>query len=192
MDKPMNCLKLLLPLLALTYALPAPADIYKCRLPNGQAEISNTPCSAGNTLKTRPDENVSEADRQQAERDLERMRGYVEKREAAQRADAAGEYERLRLQAGQRSASRSAYGNYSNADECLRDVSQMVLNATQRALQEADCRQLPPREPSIVGSPYPIAVPTYYAPPLPPHPPKPPKKREPEQEAPRMSILPRR
>lgn len=189
----MNFWKLLFPLLALTFSLPAPAEIYKCRLANGQAEISNTPCSAGNTLKVRPEERVSEADRQQAERDLERMRDYVDKREAAQRAESASEFERQRLQAGQRAASRSSYGSYGNADECLRDVAQMVLSAAQRAQLEADCRQLVPRETTAVSSPYyyPAGVPIYVAPPMAPHPPKPPAKK-PEPEPPKMSILPRR
>lgn len=186
----MNPLKLLLPLAALLFSATAAADIYKCRLPNGQTEISNTPCAAGATLKTRPEERVSEADRQQAERDLERMRDYVDKREAAQRAETAGEFERQRLQAGQRASSPVAPGNYSNADECLRDVAQMALGATQRAQLEAECRQIAPRAPAAISSPYPVVVPVYVTPP--PHPHKPPKRQEPPPEAPKMSILPRR
>lgn len=187
----MNLLKLLLPLLPLMFSVPVAAEIYKCRLPSGQSEISNTPCSAGNTLKTRPEERVSDADRQQAERDLERMRDYVEKREAAQRVESAGELERQRLQAGQRSVG-SVSGNYSNAEECLRDVSQMALNAMQRAQLEADCRQIAPRAPTAISTPYPVAIPVYVVPPLPPHPPRPPKKHDREPEPPKMSILPRR
>lgn len=186
----MNPLKFLPPLAALIFSSMVSADIYKCRLPNGQTEISNTPCAAGATLKTRPEERVSEADRQQAERDLERMRDYVDKREAAQRAESAADYERQRLQASQRVATPIATGNYSNADECLRDVAQMALGATQRAQMEAECRQIAPRAPAAISSPYPVVVPVYIAPPPTPHPPKPPKK--PEPEAPKMSILPRR
>lgn len=186
----MNPLKFLPPLTALIFSSMVSADIYKCRLPNGQTEISNTPCAAGATLKTRPEERVSEADRQQAERDLERMRDYVDKREAAQRAESAGDYERQRLQASQRLSSPIATGNYSNADECLRDVAQMALGATQRAQMEAECRQIAPRAPTAISSPYPVVVPVYVAPPPTPHQPKPPKK--PEPEAPKMSILPRR
>lgn len=186
----MNPLKLLLPLAALSFSATVAADIYKCRLPNGQTEISNTPCAAGATLKTRPEERVSEAERQQAERDLERMRDYIDKREAAQRAESAGDLERQRLQASQRVATPIAAGNYSNADECLRDVAQMALGATQRAQMEAECRQIAPRAPTAISSPYPVVVPVYVTPPPPPHPSKPPKK--PEPEAPKMSILPRR
>lgn len=188
----MNLLKLLLPLLALTLSLPGTADIYKCRLPNGQTEISNTPCAAGATLKTRPEERVSDAERQQAERDLERMRDYIDKREAAQRAESAGDLERQRLQASQRASSPVAAGNYSNADECLRDVAQMALGAAMRAQLEAECRQIAPRAPAAISSPYPVVVPVYVGPPPPmPHP-KPPKRQEPQPEAPKMSILPRR
>lgn len=187
----MNLLKLLPPLLALTLSLPVAADIYKCRLANGQTEISNTPCAAGATLKTRPEERVSEADRQQAERDLERMRDYIDKREAAQRAESAGDLERQRLQASQRASPPTATGNYSNADECLRDVAQMALGATQRAQLEAECRQIAPRAPTAISSPYPVVVPVYVTPPPMPHP-KPPKRQEPPPEAPKMSILPRR
>lgn len=188
----MSALKWLPPLAALLFSVTAGADIYKCRLPSGQSEISNTPCAAGTTLKTRPEERVSEAERQQAERDLERMRDYVDKREAAQRAESAGDFERQRLQTGQRMASPIATGHYGNADECLRDVAQMVLGATQRAQLEAECRQVTPRMPASISSPYPVVVPVYVAPPPPAHPHKPPKKQEPQPEAPKMSILPRR
>lgn len=188
----MNRFKLLYPLLALALPLAAGADIYKCRLPDGRSEISNTPCAAGATLKTRPEERVSEADRARAERDLERMRDYVDKREAAQRAEAADELERQRLQAGRRGAAQISAGNYSNPDECLRDIAQMVQGAAQRAQLESECRQIVPRSPTTISSPYPVVVPVYVAPP-PPHPPKPPKKQpESVPEAPKMSILPRR
>lgn len=193
LDASMNRFKLLLSLLAAALPLAASADIYKCRLANGQMEISNTPCATGATVKVRPEERVSEADRRQAERDLERMRGYIDQREAAQRAESAGEFERQRLQAGQRAAPPSlATGSYSNADECLRDVAQMALGAAMRAQLEGECRQIAPRPPAAISSPYPVVVPVYVGPPPPmPHP-KPPKRQEPQPEAPKMSILPRR
>lgn len=182
--------QLLLSLLAAALPFAAPADVYKCRLPDGRSEISNTPCAAGATIKVRPEETVSEANREQAERDLARMRGYVEKREAAQRAETAGDLERQRLQANRRAASPIG-GGYGNPDECLRDVAQMALGAAQRAQLEADCRQLVPPPPTTIGAPYPVVVPVYVTPP--PHPSKPPKKHaEPEPETPKMSIMPRR
>ena len=68
--------RIILPLLAgLLFSTAAGAEIYKCRLPSGKVEISNTPCPSGSgTVTVRPDDNVPEASRQQAERDVERMR----------------------------------------------------------------------------------------------------------------------
>ncbi len=68
------------PLLAgLLLAQSAGAEIYKCRLPGGKVEISNSPCPGGSgTVAVRPEEAVSEANRQQAERDVARMRNFVE------------------------------------------------------------------------------------------------------------------
>ena len=75
-------------LLALCVALPASADVYKCRLPDGRIEIANAPCgkSAG-TLEQRPEESVSAERKAESERDLERQRAFVEKREAARREE---------------------------------------------------------------------------------------------------------
>lgn len=151
--------------LALANALPALAEVYKCRLPNGQTEISSQPCANGSTLAVRPEEKVSEEARQSAEQDLARARAFIEKREASQRASEAGDLERARLNAAQerqRSPQErrqpSPEHNYSNTDQCLRDVDQMVLDALQRSALEADCRRIggaPQSPPQIIYVPVP-------------------------------------
>jgi len=164
----------LLTLSALLVAGPAGGEVYKCRTADGRVEIANTPCaSTASTLKTVPDEQVSEANRQQAERDAERMRNYVEKREAAQRADEAAERQR---QASQAPAAGSAnVGTGRSVDECLRDLDRQALEVNQRAYMEAACRSNPQAQPVYV--PVPLTVPGYgyggigYPRPLPhPHP----------------------
>jgi len=126
-------------------SLPAPAsaEIYKCRLPNGNTEIANVPCPSGSgTVTVRPDEPVSEASRRQAEREVERMRDYVEKREAVQRAEEKAEREEQAVSQRQSSSASRTPRNYGSAEECLRDVAQMALEITQRAQMEADCRSI--------------------------------------------------
>lgn len=139
---------------------PAGAENYKCRLPNGQTEITNVPCPTGSgTVTVRPDEHVSEASRRAAEQDVERMRIYVEKREALQRADEAAERE------AQRAASQQSRDNstsrpprqYGNTEECLRSIEPMILEASQRALMEAECRILASPQPVYA----PVGVPVY-------------------------------
>ena len=106
----------------ISVSLPAGAEIYKCRLPNGKTEISNVPCPSGSgTVVARPDEPVSESSRRAAEQDVERMRNYVEKREAAQRADEAAQRDEQRAasQQSRNSAQRPAQ-QYGNAQECAR------------------------------------------------------------------------
>jgi hypothetical protein len=133
--------RLIIPVLAgLLMAQPASAEIYKCRLPDGKTEISNAPCPSGSgTVTVRPDETVSEANRQQAERDVERMRSYVDKRENAQRADIAAERQ---AQAQGQSTGASTSRRYGDPDACLRDLAQQALEASQRAQLEAECRSL--------------------------------------------------
>ncbi len=132
----------LIPFIALAAALPVSADIYKCRLANGQTEISSSPCTGASTIAVRPEERVTEEARQSAEQDLARARAFIEKREANQRADEASELERARLNAAQQRNPVSQGRNYSNTDQCLRDVDQMVLDAIQRSTMEADCRRI--------------------------------------------------
>lgn len=174
-------------------ATPAIAEIYKCRLAGGQVEISNTPCPRGSdTLKARPDEAVPEASRQQAERDVERMRGFVEKREANQRAESEAE-----RQAPRPAASSQPSRHYGDSAACLQQLSQQVLEAGQRAALEAECRSLVP-PPGTTQSP--LYVPAYgpvyqpphrpggYPPTGPQHPPSPPRSTTPE--APSVVICP--
>ena len=145
--------KILLALLTTSlFALPAQAEIYKCRLPNGKTEISNSPCPTGSgTLTVRPDDTVPEQNRLQAERDAERMRSYVDKREAAQRAEELAERERL---AGERQAA-AQQGVYQsdNMSECLRQLEQHPVDATRRAELEAICRAKARNEPAVVQVP---------------------------------------
>lgn len=157
--------------LALLFALtglaaPAAADIYKCRLADGRIEISNSPCTSGSgTLSSRPDDTVPEASRQQAERDVERMRNFVDKREAAQRAEAAAERQ-AQIAAQQRSAS-SNHHRYGDPDACLRELSNQALEANQRAALEAECRSLV--RPPAPATPAPTYVPLWVGP-VPHHP----------------------
>lgn len=142
-------------------ALPVQAQVYKCRLPSGQTEISSQPCRSGTTLEVRQAEKVSEADRLAVERELERARSFIEKSEAEHRADAAAELERERLLASQQRTTVSNQSRqYSNSDACLRDVAQMPLDAMQRNQMENDCRRIiSSPQPQTIYVPYPVAVP---------------------------------
>ena len=167
--------RIILPLLAgLLLTQPAGAEIYKCRLPNGKVEISNSPCPGGSgTVAVRPEETVSEANRQQAERDVERMRNFVDRRESAQRAEAAAERQ---AQSQRQAAGSPPPLRYGDPDACLRDLAQQALEATQRAQLEAECRSLvrppAPQQPVYVVPGY--GIPQHHYPPPRPHPRPPP------------------
>ena len=153
---------------------PAGAEIYKCRLPGGKVEISNSPCPGGSgTVAVRPEETVSEANRQQAERDVERMRNFVDRRESAQRAEAAAERQ---AQSQRQAAGSPPPLRYGDPDVCLRDLAQQALEATQRAQLEAECRSLvrppAPQQPVYVVPGY--GIPQHHYPPPRPHPRPPP------------------
>lgn len=129
-------------LIALAAPLPTMADAYKCRQPNGQTEISNRPCPVGSsTVSVKQDEVISEARRREAERDVERMRSYVERREAEQRAatPTAPEASAARSVAP---ASPLPARRYGDPEACLQGLEQQVLEASQRARLEAECRNL--------------------------------------------------
>ncbi len=129
-------------LIVLALPLPAMADAYKCRQPSGQTEISNRPCSAGSsTVSVKQDEVISDARRREAERDVERMRSYVERREAEQRAAAppTPEAPSTRSVAPVPPAPARRYGD---PEACLQNLEQQVLEASQRARLEAECRNL--------------------------------------------------
>lgn len=160
-------------LIALLLPLVAPAEIYKCRLPDGKLEISNSACPTGSgTVVTRPDEPVPEASRQQAERDVERMRSYVDKREAAQRASEAAERQERTIQRS--SSGHPVAGAYGDPDACLRALDQQALEAAQRTQLEAECRSLikPPANAQPVYVPIVVPPRRHHAEP-PPKPPEP-------------------
>ena len=167
--------RIILPLLAgLLLTQPAGAEIYKCRLPGGKVEISNSPCPGGSgTVAVRPEETVSEANRQQAERDVERMRNFVDRRESTQRAEAAAERQ---AQSQRQAAGSPPPLRYGDPDACLRDLAQQALEATQRAQLEAECRSLvrppAPQQPVYVVPGY--GIPQHHYPPPRPHPRPPP------------------
>ena len=122
----------------LALSIDAGAEVYKCRLPDGQMEITNAPCPKGSgTVTVRPDEKVSEADRLQAEREVERMRLQADRMEAAQRA---AETERIAAQKRNPAVNALPAAETRTVEECLHDVGQQALDAHQRAEQEAACR----------------------------------------------------
>lgn len=182
--------RILLPLLAgLLLTQPAGAEIYKCRLPNGKVEISNSPCPDGsNTVAVRPNDTVPEASRQQAERDVARMRTFVDQRESAQRAEAAAERQ---AQSQRQATSPSPAVRYGDPDACLRDLALQALEATQRAHLEAECRSLV-RPPAAMQPVYVVpgfGVPQHhYPPPLPPQRPSPPPPAQPAPSGPSKVI----
>ena len=149
-------------LLAAAMALPlgAHAEIYKCRLPGGQTEISNTPCSSpAATLGIRPDETVPAERREQAERDVERMRSFVEKREAAQRAD--DEAENRRQAEVLEAHARQRVYQAASMDDCLAELDLQAIHSRRRAELEAICRAKPRPAPTPTVIPVPVAVPAY-------------------------------
>lgn len=161
----------------------ASGEVYKCRAPNGTIEIANVPCPAGSsTLKTRPAEIVTPESREQAERDVERMREYVDKRESAQRASEAAER--------QRAPTPHQPRNYNSADECLRDAAQMVLEAGQRLQMENECRAI--AKPQTVYIPYPVATPVYNQRSRIHIPASPPERKKPEPPQPTVTLQPRK
>ena len=126
-------------LLLLLAVLPAQADIYKCLLPNGQTEISNSPCAkSSGTLTVRPDEPVSEANRRQAERDIERMEKHLEKFEARQLADEKNEHKQQSRD--DQARARRRIDESASMDDCLRELAQQNVDNKRRAELESICR----------------------------------------------------
>lgn len=170
---------------------PASAEIYKCRLPNGKTEITNVPCPTGSgTVTVRPDEHVSEAARRAAEQDVERMRTYVEKREAVQRAEEAAERQERAASQRQSNNTPRPPRQYGSTEECLRDIEQASLDASERSRMEADCRNI--ARPQNVYVPVPVAVPVHPQHRRPQHVhPQPEPKPEPPS-APKIAIQPKK
>lgn len=131
---------------------PVQADIYKCRLANGRTEISNSPCASGSgTVTVRPDDTVPEQSRAQAERDVARMRSFVDQRAAEQRRDEAVEQQRQKDER-QAAATQRIYQS-ANMDDCLAELGQQALDAARRAELEAICRAKAPSAPTLIPVP---------------------------------------
>lgn len=114
------------------------AEAYKCRLPDGRIEFSDRGCAGGSTLVVRPDEKISPERQAQAERDLERMRRYIEERETAQQRELA---ERQAREGNTSSLLEKPSGPSSQAIEnCLKEIDRLALNNLQRQQFEASCR----------------------------------------------------
>jgi len=139
---------LLLPLGLALLTVGAQADVYKCRLPDGRIEYSNTGCEKSNTLTVRPDDNVSPETRAEAERNVERMRDYVREREAANRQPQPNS-----PPAGNASANAPTAPSPAAIDECLRDLERQAMDAGQRAAREAACQSAGRAQPSDDGLP---------------------------------------
>ena len=156
-------------LILLCCALPAQAEVYKCRQPDGRTEISNSPCSGGSsTIKAIPDDTVSEASRRQAERDADRLEDYADKLGAERKANEAAERKLLKEQ---QAAARQG-PSPASIESCLHTLDRMALDSSRRAELEDGCR--------ATGSVQPVYVPesSYYGGsgyirPYPPHPPRP-------------------
>ena len=137
----------------LGFALPAQAEVYKCRQPDGRTEISNSPCSGGSTtLKAIPDDTVSEASRKQAERDADRLENYADKLEAERKADEAAERKLLKEQQAAARQGPSA----ASVEHCLKTLDRMALDSSRRAELEDGCRASGSVQPVYVP------VPAYY------------------------------
>jgi hypothetical protein len=137
----------------LGFALPAQAEVYKCRQPDGRTEISNSPCSGGSTtLKAIPDDTVSEASRKQAERDADRLENYADKLEAERKADEAAERKLLKEQ---QAAARQG-PSVASVEHCLKTLDRMALDSSRRAELEDGCRTSGSVQPVYVP------VPSYY------------------------------
>lgn len=131
---------------------PALAEIYKCRTADGRIEIANTPCASGSgTVSMRPDEAVSDEAREQVERDIERMRGFVDRREAELRREAAAEQQR-QVEEERIAATRRVYAA-ENMDDCLAELGRQPLPAARQAELEAICRAKANDAPVMIGVP---------------------------------------
>lgn len=133
---PYLCLLLFLP------ALPAHADAYKCRLPDGGVEISSTPCKgAANTMAVRPTETVDETARLQAERDFARIKEYAENQSAdirTRQAEAEKKYQEEQLHKARLAVSRS-----TSREACLEILASHTVDDDQGKELLAECRGKP-------------------------------------------------
>ena len=170
----------IIPLLLLALALPALAEVYKCRQPDGRTEISSEPCAAGSsTVRTIQDDVVPEASREQAERNAERARQRVDRLEGERRADEAAERKDR-----ERQRRESGLPSEAAIQQCLNTLGRMNLDSSRRSEMENGCYatgKIEPvytetyRQPYYGGGYYPA----YLYPPRPPRPPNPPPKDRP-------------
>jgi len=145
-------MKYWLTLLLLTLSLPVVAEVYKCRLPNGSNEISNSPCSGGSsTVKAVSEEVIPEANRRQAERQVEQMREEAERLESSRRAEEAAERQQ---QARQEKQQQASVPSASMVQECLHNVERMALDSVRRTELEASCHTSGNVQPVYVPVPY--------------------------------------
>ncbi|MGB9495706.1 MAG: DUF4124 domain-containing protein [Azonexus sp.] len=159
-------------LVLLGCALPAQAEVYKCRQPDGRTEISNSPCSGGaSTLKSVPDDVVPEASRRQAERDADRLENYADKLDAQRRSNEAAERKLLKEQ---QAAARLGPAP-ANIEHCLQTVDRMVLDSTRRGELEDGCRTTGSVQPVYEREQIYYGGTGYIRPPLPPRPTYPPR-----------------
>ena len=94
---------------------------------------------------------MSEQSRQQAERDVERMRSFVDKREATQRSEEAAE--RQRQSSERQSAVQQRVYQSGSMNECLRELELNQPEPSRRAELEAICRAKARSEPTLVPVP---------------------------------------
>ena len=161
-------------LVLLACALPAQAEVYKCRQPDGRTEISNSPCSGGSsTVKSIPDDIVSEASRQQAERDADRLEDYTDRLEAERKTGEAAERKQLKEQQAEARQGPSP----TSVQACLQTLERMALDLARRAELEEGCHATGSVQPVYVQEPYYYGGSGYIRPPhpYPPHPPHPPR-----------------
>jgi hypothetical protein len=161
-------------LVVLGCALPAQAEVYKCRQPDGRTEISNSPCSGGSsTIKAIPEDTVSEASRRQAEEDADRLENYADQLEAKRKAGDAAEQKQLKEQ--QAAAAARQGPSPASVQACLQTLDRMALDLSRRAELEDGCRATGSVQPVYVQDPYYYGGSGYIRPPYPPHPPHPPR-----------------
>jgi len=161
-------------LVLLGCALPAQAEVYKCRQPDGRTEISNSPCSGGSsTIKAIPEDTVSEASRRQAEEDADRLENYADQLEAKRKAGEAAEQKQLKEQ--QAAAAARQGPSPASVQACLQTLDRMALDLSRRAELEDGCRATGSVQPVYVQDPYYYGGSGYIRPPHPPHPPHPPR-----------------
>ena len=159
-------------LVLLGCALPAQAEVYKCRQPDGRTEISNSPCSGGSsTIKAIPEDTVSEASRRQAEEDADRLENYADQLEAKRKAGEAAEQKQLKEQ--QAAAAARQGPSPASVQACLQTLDRMALDLSRRAELEDGCRATGSVQPVYVQDPYYYGGSGYIRPPYPPHPPRP-------------------